>query len=761
VAKLVAQQAELGVVTADKAELDRITRNALRIDDVIYAVIVSPSGATLSSAHKPGVAWSGPKPGSRGAGNTVYEDFVDAAAVIVPSEFRGVVDWDSPRDKVSAPGIVHVGISSAAQQDRLRTTLVTVLLVSLVGLTALAVMLRLQRWKVRTLLAPLKDLISFTKLLAAGELTQRTAVVRDDEVGQLAKAANEMAERLENARRELMDAVEKAKEASRLKSEFLANMSHEIRTPLNGVLGMIELALEGEIGGEQRDYLCTATTSAHSLLVILNDILDFSKIEAGRLELSRNSFDLASQIDHIGKAYAARAYQKGLELTCRIAPGIPSALVGDADRLRQVLQNLLSNAIKFTETGEVFLNVTAIDAKAPSDVLLQFEVHDSGIGIPEAKQKYIFEAFRQADGSTTRLYGGTGLGLAICTRLVGLMGGTLTVESTPGAGSRFRFTVGFQRDALPAVALEAAPVAGLRVLLMATNENSFSVLEEALTCWQADVTRLPAGGIPMAAVSRTSLECQPFHLLIVDRHLDGLDGFAVAEQFIGESPVVSAAIVMTTVADQGSAARCQALRGVEHITKPISPKDLRLAITRAFGRDAGGRVSAPSAPELSRGALSPNPMHVLLVEDNAVNQKLARRLLERAGHRVEAAWDGMQALQLLAAGAFDCVLMDVQMPHMDGLDTTRALRRLEEGTGRHIPIVAMTAHALDGDRERCLEAGMDAYMTKPISRNVLLDILHAVSSPPDDSSGGPILSASSPSSVAAGTQIRPNQYPGL
>ena len=552
--------------------------------------------------------------------------------------------------------------------------------------------------------------------------------------------------RLREQGEQLQQTKEAAEAANRAKSEFVANMSHEIGTPMNGIIGMTELALGTALTAEQREYLEMAQQSANSLLQVINDILDFSKIEAGKLDLDPVPFNLRDSLMATIQTLAMRASQKGLTLNCHFASTVPTTLVGDAGRLRQIILNLVGNAIKFTDAGgDVIVEVAVADwcgtnapassqaayATAPQ-ITLHFAVCDTGIGIPVDKQRSIFAAFAQADSSTARRYGGTGLGLAISSQLVDLMGGRIWVESDVGKGSTFHFTARFGiQDVIVAhsVPIELAYLQGLPVLIVDDNPTNLRILKDTLTAWHLQPTVADQSRVALALMVQAHDAGTPFALVLIDVNMPETDGMTLVE-LIQHDPRFAGVTLMMLSSDDRTAnvARCRELGVAAYLTKPLKRSDLLEGLCGALGvrpslrpREEPVPTAPPPAPARGR--------RILLVEDSAVNQKLAARLLEKRGHQVVVAGDGREAMDVLAREPFDLVLMDVQMPQMDGLEAAAEIRRRErtcsaDGAGApHIPIIAMTAYAMKGDEERCLAAGMDGYVAKPINAPALFEVL--------------------------------------
>ncbi|QDT11378.1 response regulator [Planctomycetes bacterium K23_9] len=641
---------------------------------------------------------------------------------------------------------------------------------------------------------PISRIASTADRIASGDRYARVKVRsgdlrRQDELGKLATAFNHMTDelvtvqetleqRVEERTRELADSnafLERARAdaetANRTKSDFLANMSHEIRTPMNGVIGMSELLEDTPLTTEQREYLGMVRGSADSLLRILNDILDFSKIEAGKLELETIPFNLRDAVEKTTRSLGIRAAQKEVELACRVAADVPRIVIGDPGRLRQIVVNLVGNAMKFTAEGEIVVAVELADADAgPSTPLssddtnelaasdledgevvqIHVSVSDTGIGIPAEKQATIFESFSQADASTTRQFGGTGLGLTISSQLVRLMGGSMWVDSQVGKGTTFHFTMRLQlagedsdTTAGDCHSQGVDELRGTRVLIVDDNETNRTILRDILLGWQFKPTCVARADDAIEELRLAAQQNAPYLLLITDCMMPGTDGFSLSEQVLADAAVRDIQIIMiSSAARSGDSQRCRDMGIARYMTKPVVQSDLHEVIVDVMSQAArkhSGGTPAPAKPQPSS-----SPLNLLLAEDGIVNQKVASGLLERLAHRVTVVENGELAVQAWQDGNFDAILMDWQMPVLDGNEATREIRKLETGTDKHIPIIAMTAAAMKGDRERCLEAGMDDYLSKPIDPKHLAELLSTIQSNQPISDAGPAPATETP-----------------
>lgn len=594
-----------------------------------------------------------------------------------------------------------------------------------VGLLAALIMGALAFWLARAIVKPIKALAVGACDLASGGSSAELPIERSDEIGTLARSFAEMRTAVLDNEDELIKRNQVSEEAARLKGEFVANMSHEIRTPINGVLGMTELLLNTELNIKQERYAATIMRSSQSLLGVINDVLDFSKIEAGKLELQDSAFDVREMVEDVVEMLAENAHKKGLELIAQLSPDSHLAYQGDPTRLRQVLVNLMGNAIKFTSEGEVRLQVSSVLGEG-DDETLKFEVVDTGIGIPKEAQAAIFESFVQADGSTTRRFGGTGLGLAISARLVELMGGKIDVQSVPDEGSTFSFTAKLKRlsDSVEEAWGSKDSLVGKRVLIVDDNTTNREILEAHVKFWGSEhVSAVDA--FDALRILRSSCEAnQKFDLAILDMHMPGMDGLELASIIKDDPAIASVRLCMlSSVCDQLDTDAYQALGIQSTLTKPVRQTELYNCLTALMTRESTGAVTEIVRPEQTLDAQLTG--RVLLAEDHPVNQEMMCEMLRIMGLSVVAVDNGEQAVEVLDREEFDIVLMDCQMPMMDGFEATAEIRRRQSAleVPMRTPIVALTANALKGDRDRCLASGMDDYLTKPVDTRALVAAL--------------------------------------
>ena len=702
-----------------------IQRFSQRVPDVADVVIYDPERRVIVDSDKsrfPGSETNQPQALlSAGEGKAYYRENGRPFFRLVQPLLAA---YDSSR-KTNLVGIVSIDMEMSPVNQRILRNIsrdigLRVMLLSVFGILLYA-------YATRVFVRPLVQLAAASDRFGSTGFSPPVHIRTGDELEALADSFNRSVEERERSG-ELLRAHDAAEAANRAKSEFLANMSHEIRTPMNGVIGMLELALDTNLTRDQRDYLTTARSSAKSLVEIINDILDFSKIEAGHVTLDSAPFSLGESLADTITTLGHRADQKGLEFALEIAPDVPDGLVGDIGQLRQVITNLVGNAIKFTQWGEVVLRIQA-ERREEDSLALRFSVSDTGVGIEPEDQKRVFEAFQQADASTTREYGGTGLGLAISSRIVTLMGGGIGLVSEPGKGSVFHFTARFgitpENEETPAFVPDDR-LTNLRVLIVDDNSTNRRILDGILQSWGMHPTLTSSGGEALKILFEANSESEKFGLIIADASMPTMDGFELVEQ-IRKLPSFGAPtiLMLSSIQTTEDMRRIRELGLSTYLTKPVRRSALFSAISEAMrGLTTGDdQESAPYSAASQRRSLK-----VLVAEDNPVNRKLATAILERAGHVPTLVPNGQEAVAIMKRAQFDAVLMDVQMPVMGGFEATRLIRELQAGSGRRTPIIAVTARAMKGDREACLAAGMDAFATKPIEPARLLEQLEDLTS---------------------------------